>query len=134
MNPTAIPKPFGSFFVGLYGWLLTLFSGMILFDILTSRLIPETARISSEISDFLLLIGFFVLAAAVLALVFSLLTPVRSLLIISLGLILLEFVLPVALSPFSQDPTVQAVGPWLRFLPVSAASILALIGIYRYNQ
>ena len=134
MNPTAIPKPFGSFFVGLYGWLLTLFSGMIFFDILTSRLIPESARISSEISDFLLLIGFFVLAAAVLALAFSLLTRVRTLLIISFGLILLEFVLPVLLSPFSQSPIVQAAGPWLRILPINAASILALMGIYRYNR
>jgi hypothetical protein len=127
-------KQVGSFFVGSYGWLITIFFGMILVDILYSKRVPASASASSNISDLLLMVGCVVLISAVLALGFAWNRPARNLLIASLCLILLEFIIPAFLSPFLQDPSGLAIGPWLRVIPSGAASILALIGIYCYDR
>ncbi len=129
MNIPANPKRFGSVFVGLYGWLLAIFSGMIFIDIVYSKSILETANVASTVSDLLLGIGFFVLISALFALIFSKKKSVRILVFASTCLILSEFLLPAFLAPFIQNPSEFAIGPWLRIVPGALASILAMIGV-----
>ena len=50
-------KSIHSFLIGLYVWVLTIFFGMVLLDILYARLVPEAAAAFSEVSDFLLFTG-----------------------------------------------------------------------------
>ncbi len=134
MNRSSNPKLFGPFFVGLYGWLITIFFGMILVDILYSKLIPVPASVSSKVSDFLLGIGFVVVISAFFALAFAWKKAARYLVFISLCLILLEFLIPVFFSRLLQNPSGFAAGPWLRLIPGGTASVLALIGIYHYDR
>ena len=135
MNITTIQKSFGSLFVGLYSWLLAIFVGMIIIDILYANLIREEARATSEVSDFLLGIGFLVLISALVALTFSWQTKrTRNLVFVSLFLVFFEFITPAIFSRFLQNPSGLAIGPWLRIIPSSTASILAFIGMYQYDR
>jgi len=128
-------KNFGSFLVGVYVWVLTIFFGMVLLDILYSNLVPEAAAAFSEVSDFLLLIGFVTLLCAVAAIALTWQSSTaRNLLIASLLVILMEFLTPVFFSPFIQNTQATTIGPWLRIIPGGLSSILALIGMYQYGR
>ena len=61
---------FGSFWVGLYVWVISISFGMVLLDILYSRRVPEAAAAFSEVADVLLLAAFVALLSAVAAIVF----------------------------------------------------------------
>jgi hypothetical protein len=128
-------KTFGSFLIGLYAWVITISFGMVLLDIIYSRVVPAAAIALSEVSDFLLLIVFITFLSAITAIVFSWnATGARNLLIASQVVILFEFLIPALLSPFVQNMQGLTIGPWLRIIPSGASSILAFIGLQNYNK
>ena len=129
-------KKIGSFFVGLYAWIINIFFGAILLDIVYSNLIVsrniEAAEIFEEVSDFLLIIGVVVIIAAAVSIVLSWkLKIARYLFIASLLIILFEFLAPVILSQFVQE---FSNGQWLRLSISGLASILASIGLYYFYK
>ena len=129
-------KKIGSFFVGLYAWIINIFFGAILLDIVYSNLIVsrniEAAEIFEEVSDFLLIIGTVVIIAAILSIVLSWKFKIaRYLFIASLLIILFEFLAPVILSQFVQE---FSNGQWLRLSISGLASILASIGLYYFYK
>jgi hypothetical protein len=126
---------FGSFWVGLYVWVISISFGMVLLDILYARRAPEAAAAFAEVADVLLLVTFAALLSAAAAIVFAWkAAAARNFLIASLGVILLELLLPAVVSPFVQNAQGLPVGPWIRILASGAASIFALIGWQRYYQ
>ena len=128
-------KSLGSFLIGAYAWVLTIFFGMVLLDILYANQAPEAAGAFSTIADFLLLIGFVAFLSAMLAIVLSWRSPAaRNLLIASLLLMLLEFMIPALSFQLILSMPELAIGPWLRIIPTGIASILALIGMQKYAR
>ena len=129
-------KKIGSFFVGLYAWIINIFFGAILLDIVYSNLIVsrniEAVEIFEEVSDFLLIIGVVVIVAAAVSIVLSWKFKIaRYLFIASLLIILFEFLAPVILSQFVQE---FSNGQWLRLSISGLASILASIGLYYFYK
>jgi hypothetical protein len=122
----------GPLFVELYTWMITIFFGTILLDIVYSKLVPEASAAFSEVSDFLLLIGFVTILAAVGAIALSWKSSIaRNLFIASLISVSFEFLIPVFLSQFLKNA--QGLS-WVRILPSGMASILAFIGLYKYYR
>jgi hypothetical protein len=68
---STIQEKISSFFVGFYTWIVTVLFGAVLLDTVYSNLLPEASIAFSEVSDFLLLIGFVTFLAAVGAITFS---------------------------------------------------------------
>jgi hypothetical protein len=130
-----IQEQLSSFFIGLYAWMLTVFFGMVLLDMIYSRLVAGAGDAFSKVSDFLLVIGFITLLLSVAAIVSSWKSKAgRVLLIASLLVMLFEFLIPVVFSSFVRNDAGLAIGPWLRLLPTGLASILAFIGLYKCFQ
>jgi len=123
----------GALFVGLYAWLAALLFGAIIVDIAYSRLVPEEAAAFSDVADFLLLIGFITFLDGLVAIAFSWKSKfARALLIASLLAFSFEFIIPIFASQLMAHGLINNVGPWLRFIPVGLASILAFFGIYNF--
>jgi hypothetical protein len=121
-----------SFFGGLYTWIVTIFFGAILLDIVYSNLVPEAVTAFSEVSDFLLLMGALTILAAIGAIVFSWKSSIaRNYFIASLGIILLEFLIPVFFSQLIQG-TQGSVSPTIiRIIINGSASALAFFGLHK---
>jgi hypothetical protein len=124
------------FFVGLYGWIVAVFFGTVLLDIAYSNYLrdlrgaTEVATVFSDVSDFLLVIGFLVVLAAIGAIVFSWKIPAaRNCFIASLIILLAEFLGPAFLSGFVLES-----GYWIRLAIHAAASMLAFIGLYLFYR
>jgi hypothetical protein len=131
----AYQKPVPSSLIALYAWILTIFFGMVLLDIIYANLVPEAKAAFSAVSDFFLLVGFATLLLAAAAIAFSWANgAARNLLIASLFVLLLEFAIPIFLSPFIRAAQGLAIGPWLRIIPTGAASLLALLGMQQYAR
>jgi hypothetical protein len=129
-------KKIGSFFVGLYAWIINIFFGAILLDIVYSNLIVsrniEAVEIFEEVSDFLLIIGVVVIIAAAVSIVLSWkLKIARYLFIASLLIILFEFLTPVIFFQFVQE---FGNGQLIRLSISGLASILASIGLYYFYK
>jgi hypothetical protein len=121
-----------SLFAGLYAWIVTIFFGMILLDIVYSNLVTEAETAYSEVSDFLLLIGFLTILAAMGAISLSWKSrTARNYFIASLIILMMEFLMPVFFSQFLQDMQRSALTVGLRILINGLASILALIGVLK---
>lgn len=130
------PRNVTAFFIGLYAWLITASLGMVLQDIQYASQAPLAVNQAAEGADFLLGVGFFVFLAAFVALAFCWnMTTVRTFLLASLIVYLLEFVIPVLVSVFAQSAPGLSISPWARILINAAASILAFVGMYHFfNQ
>lgn len=124
-----------AFFVGAYGWVVTIFFGMVLLDIQYANLLPEGSAAFSEVSDYLLLIyfGTFLSAAAAIAFAWKS-KSTRNLLIASQVVLLSELLMPAFFSLFLQDTQGNATGPILRIIAGGTASLLAFLGMYRYYR
>jgi hypothetical protein len=122
---------FGALLTGLYAWIMTVFLGMVLVDILYARLVMGAAPAFTAISDFLQIPGLLALATGSLA-VFTLWPSrgARNLVLASLASMLLEFIIPVLLAGIVSSENFPA-GPWLRILLNLAASLLAFLGLAR---
>ena len=127
-----------SFFGGLYTWIVTIFFGAILLDIVYSNLVPDAVTAFSEVSDFLLLIGVLTILAAIGAIVFSWRSSVaRNYFIASLGIIFFEFLIPMFFTQLIQDTQDSVLPTIVRIIISGSASILACIGLhklYRYSS
>ena len=125
-----------SFFIGLYVWIISIFFGAILLDIVYSNLIVsrniEATEIFEKVSDFLLVIGMLVIIAAVGSIVSSWkLKIARNLFIASFLIIIFEFLIPVIFSKFVQK---FGNGQWIRLAISGLASILASTGLYYFYK
>jgi hypothetical protein len=125
-----------SFFTGLYVWIINIFFGAILLDIIYSGLIAsrniEAAEIFEEVSDFLLIVGAVVIIAAVVSIVLSWKSKIaRYLFIASFLIIIFEFLGPVFFSKFVQE---FAGGQWIRLAISGISSILASTGLHYFYK
>jgi len=133
---SAFQKRMGTFLVGLYFWVLTIYFGMVLLDILYARLAPGATTAFAKVSDILLQVNLVILLAAVITIAFSKKSKItRDLIIASQLILLFEFLIPAFFTLFGLNSQgLTALGPWLRIIPGVAASILALIGMIKFNQ
>ena len=123
----------GSFFVGLYAWIVSVFIGAILVDMLYAKLVPAATGAFSQVSDFLLLFGFVTVLAGLVAITISWKSKIaRTLIIASLLALSLEILLPILFSQLINNAQLNFIGPWLRIIPVGLASILAFVGLDNY--
>ena len=125
-----------SFFIGLYVWVIGIFFGAILLDIVYSNLIVsrniETAEIFEEVSDFLLILGAVVIIAAVVSIVLSWKSKIaRNLFIASFLIIIFEFLGPLIFSKFVQE---FSSGQWIRLAISGLASMFASTGLYYFYK
>ena len=120
-------------FVVFYTWIVTVFFGAALLDIIYSRLVPDATEAFSEVSDILLLLGTVTFLAAFGAISFSWkFTLSRNYFLTSLAILLLEFLTPVFFSQFISDSQGSGLATTIRILINGAASILALIGLHNF--
>jgi hypothetical protein len=132
---------FGSLAAGFYAWIVAIFFGGILLDIMYSNSIKDSLSISessnvfSDVADGLLWLGVVVVLAAIGAVAFSWKSrTARSLFIASLLMISLEFITPVFFSRLFQDTQHLSIGPWLRITLSGLASLLGFTGMFAYYQ
>jgi hypothetical protein len=86
----------GPIVIGLYVWVLTIFFGMILLDILYGRLAPEVSGAFTAVSDALLLVGFAAVLSGIAAIALTWKSKAaRNYLIASFLFLLLEFIIPI---------------------------------------
>jgi hypothetical protein len=118
---------------GFYTWIVTIFFGVVLLDVIYSNLLvslvksSETTKVFSEVSDILLRIGFITVLAALIAIGFSWkFFAARNFFVASLLILLVEFLAPVFLSE-----EILNSGYWIRLVVNGVASILAIIGFYK---
>jgi hypothetical protein len=132
---STIQERISSFFVGFYAWIITVFFGAVLLDTVYSNLIPEASAAFSEVSDFLLLIGFVTFLAAIGAITFSWKSSTaRNYFIASLVIMLFEFLIPVFFSQLIKNTQKTGVTATIRIIINGMASILALIGLYKFYR
>ena len=127
---------FGSLAAGFYTWLITVFLGLVLMDVVYSNLLnpsfntSEISELYSEVSDFLMHIGLITVLAALGAIVFSWKSVIaRNFFIASLMVLFVEFFAPHFLS----EETLNS-GYWIRLIINGTASILAIIGFYKFKR
>ena len=127
---------------GLYAWMISIFFGAILLDVVYSRIASstlnssETAALFSEAADFLLFIGTLTILAAVGAIGSSWsLGSARNFFIASiLVVIAIEFLTPILFSSLIQRIQINLglnVGSWVRLTASALSSILAFVGLWR---
>ena len=123
------------FFGGLYTWIVTIFFGAILLDIVYSNLVPGAVTAFSEVSDFLQLMGVLTILAAIGAIVFSWKSSIaRNYFVASLGILFLEFIIPIFFSHLIQG-TQGSVSPTIiRIIINGSASTLAFIGLHKLHR
>jgi hypothetical protein len=126
----------GSLAAGFYTWIVTLFFGAIFLDVVYSNLLghfvetSQTEKVFSEVSDFLLRIGFITLLGALGAIGFSWKSVIaRNFFIASLIVLFVEFLAPAFLSEEALNS-----GYWIRLIINGTASVLAIIGFYKFYR
>ncbi len=120
-----------AFFTGLFTWIVTIFFGMILLDVVYANLVPKSAVAISEVTDLLLLIGALTILAAIGAIAFSWNASLaRNFFIASLILLLLEFLAPTLPSPLIGDTQGSTLSTAIRLVISGSASLLALFGLH----
>ena len=128
VNPENTPaNQLGSLAVGLYAWLTAVSFGLAVLDIVYARLVPGAAAAFSEVADFLLVVNAVTVLAALGAIGLSWnSSATRSLLIASVGVIVLGFLAYMFLSPFRLEGS--TLGPGIRIILAGAVSLLAFAG------
>jgi hypothetical protein len=125
---------------GAYAWMLAVFLGAVLLDIVYSGLLKDAngfvaaSVVFSEVADFLLMLGAFTILSAFAAVVLAWdVGSARNLFLASsLLLIGFEFLVPVILFPIlrsAQGSALLGLGPVIRLLPTALASLLAFAGV-----
>ena len=131
----AMQKRLGSYLIGLYFWVLTIYFGMTLLDIFYARLAPDAVSAFRQVSDILLMFNFVILLSAFVMLAIARkFKNVQNLIITSQLILFLEFLIPAFVSLVGLNLTGSPIGPWLRIIPGAAASIVALVAMLQYNQ
>lgn len=125
---------------GIYAWILAVFLGAVLLDIVYSTLLEDVdgflagPSVYSEVADFLLILGALTILFALAAIVVSWdVGSARNLFLAStLLLVGFEFLAPVVLFPLlrsSQGSLVLGFGPFIRLVPTALASLFAFAGL-----
>jgi hypothetical protein len=125
---------------GIYGWILAVFLGAVLLDIVYSRLLEDVdgflagPSVYSEVADFLLLLGAVTILFGLAAIVVSWdVKSARNLFLASSMLLIgFEFLAPLVLFPVLRSSTgsyILGFGPWIRLVPTALASLLAFAGV-----
>ena len=137
------PSRFGSLVIGFYAWVISVFFGGILIDIVYSKFLLHTLSVSvstatfSHVSDILLCLGGVAILAASGSIILSWNSRVaRNLFIASLLILIFEFITPVLFSQFMLLSQSDNLGSWIRIVISGSASLLAYIGLrvyYRQN-
>ena len=118
---------FSALVAGFYAWVVTIFFGAVLLDVLYARRAPGAA--SSEAADFLLLLSAISVFAAIPAIGFAWKTrTARYLLVASLLIIVLEFLVPIFFASLLRG---LAIATAVRIVIGASASILAFVGSNR---
>ena len=142
------PRHPGHLLADIYAWILAVFLGAVLLDIVYSSLLEDadsfvaSPYVYSEAADFLLILGALTILFALAAIVVSWeVASARNLFLASsLLLVGFEFLAPVVLFPVlrsSQGSSVLGLGPFIRLIPTTLASLLAFAGVrdlYRQRQ
>jgi hypothetical protein len=122
---------------GVYAWILAVFLGAVLLDIVYANLLEDVAgfragsSVYSTVADFLLLLGGLAILLAVAAIVASWeAQSARNFLLGSLLLLVgFEFLAPMVLvAVFRNVQAPVEFGPLLRLVPTAVASLLAFSG------
>ena len=130
---------------GLYAWIVSVYFGAILLDIVYSRFASdvlkpsETTAMFSQVADLLIFMGMVTILAAICAIVSSWnLHSARNLFIASILLFAsIEFLVPILFSWLIQ--TVQTnlglnIGTWFRFISSGLSSVLAFAGLWKLHH
>lgn len=119
-----------------YAVLVTIYAAAIVLDVTGSRGATGAAGLS-EAADRLLVLWGFTGLAGVGALWAAWARPIaRNLLVVSVGLISVELLGPVILSPVvtgAQDALGVELGPWIRLAAIGASTALAWLGLWAYT-
>lgn len=128
-------KPIDALFLGLYAWMVTIFFGMVLIDIVYSNRVPEAGGVIAGVADLLLVAAFVSVMIGAAALAISWRSKAaRILLAASLCLLALEFLIPVGLGLFVQNSRQILSGLWIEALLNGAASVFAFLGTDQYYR
>jgi hypothetical protein len=130
---------------GLYAWIVSVYFGAILLDIVYSRLALDVLKPSeitamfSHVADLLLFMGMVTVLAAICAIVSSWsLRSARNLFIASILLfVLVEFLTPILFSSLIQKVQTNLglnIGPWIRIISSGLSSILAFLGLWKLHH
>lgn len=120
---------------GLFAWSASVLFGAVLLDVVYSSLLGDHSgsalqTVYREVSDFLLVLGAPTLLVGLLAAAISWNSPpARSLFLISLLCLSIEFTIPIVFSPLlrtSPDSSTFGFAPYVRLVPLALASMLAL--------
>lgn len=122
---------------GIYSWLLAMYFGAVLLDIVYSSLLDsagaDTQLAYSKVSDFLLLIVGLTLLMGFVAVGFSWtnsaarnLFAASLLVLVAAGFLALLVLFPLARS--SPESTILNYGPLFRLVPIGIASVIGLMG------
>ncbi len=130
-HPKISTKRLKSIMVGSYAWLTAISFGMVLLDILYAGLTQDAQAAFREAADFILSIDALTLLAALGAIGSSLeIKPARNLLALSLGLIILGFLVNITISPILGSGS--SLGPVIRIVLSGSVSVLASTGFFKY--
>jgi hypothetical protein len=124
----------------VYAWLLAVFLGAVLLDIVYSTLLEDVEdflagpSVYSEVADFLLILGALTILFALAAIVVSWdVGSARNLFLLSSMLLVgFEFLVPIVLFPVlrsSPGSAILGLGPLIRLAPTALASLLAFAGV-----
>jgi hypothetical protein len=120
----------GEFVTGMYAWLISISFGMALLDVQYARLVPGETGALAEISDYLVWVSAFTLAAGLGAVVFA--WDSKSARNCFIGSLVAGFGVPaVLLLGVVEAP---GSGAWLRIGSGGLAAGLAFLGIYYYYR
>lgn len=130
---------------GLYAWIVSVYSGAILLDIVYARFASdvlkpsETTTLFSHVADLLLFIGMLAVLFAICAIVSSWnLRSARNLFIASILLFAsIEFLTPILFSWLimkAQTSLDLNIGTWIRFISSGLSSILAFAGLSKLHH
>jgi hypothetical protein len=121
----------GSFFIGFYTWIVTIYFGAVLLDVVYANSVPESTAAPSESADFLLLIAFVTFLAALGAIIFSWKSSAARIYFIASFIIwIFEFLMPLFFSQLIKGT--QGAGTSIRLIMNGMGSILAMIGLYKF--
>jgi len=135
-----VGRSLGRLLSGCYAWILAVFLGAVLLDIVYASLLDAVEGfragpfVYSEVSDFLLFLGALTVLFALAAIVLSWpVTSARNLFLASVLLLVgFEFLAPLLLFPVlrsSQGSSAPGLGPFIRLAPTALASLLAFAGL-----
>lgn len=134
----AVPGLLASLLVGFYSWVVIVFFGAVLLDVVYARAVrsiiesEQAAPVFSSASDFLLLVLALTVLAAIGAVGSSWQSGLARNLFLASGLfVMAELLAPIFLRPLLLEPNA---GLAVRLILSASASVLGILGLNRFYQ